>query len=605
MTDRLFELDVSKARVEPLTRPSGRVVRVVVDVVAITREFDYVVPPKWVDVVDVGSRVRVPLHGRRVPAWVVELDVEPPDGVELGVVSTWSGHGPPSEVIDLCRWATWRWAGRLPHFLGAASPDRVVRDLPVGRVATPAAVTEAGTSSSLALLDAPRSVVELGPADWGTDIVLGVAARGPVLVVCPDYGHVRRLGAELARSGIRPVTYPDGWAHAAAGASIVIGTRRAVLAPMPELGSIVVLNEHDEALQNEGSPTWHVRELAFERGRRRRVPVVLTSPTPTLEARSRAVVRSPDRSTQRSGWASVVIIDRRDDDRARLGLYSDVLVRSLAEGRGRPGASRVVCVLNRLGRAGLLSCGSCRAPTSCATCSAAVQLDDGRQLVCRHCGATRPPVCQSCGSMVLRQLRIGVTRAREELEALTGEPVAEITGKGRIGPSDARIVVGSEAALHQVEQAGVVAFLEFDQELLAPRYRAAEQALALLVRASAVVGGRAGRVLVQTQQPDHAVLRAAVAGSSDELSASEAARRALLEYPPAASMIVFGGDAASAYIQALVTRGLPTGWRVEPGPSGNVLLRGVDRGPMLDLIAATPRPSGRLRLWVDPLRLPN
>ena len=92
-------------------------------------------------------------------------------------------------------------------------------------------------------------------------------------------------------------------------------------------------------------------------------------------------------------------------------------------------------------------------------------------------------VCANCGAVALRNVRAGVARAREELEALAGEPVAEITAK-TVGDPGTRVVVGTEAALHHVRApVGVVAFLDFDQELLAPRYRAAEQALGLLARA--------------------------------------------------------------------------------------------------------------------------
>ncbi len=147
-------------------------------------------------------------------------------------------------------------------------------------------------------------------------------------------------------------------------------------------------------------------------------------------------------------------------------------------------------MLNRTGRARLLACRTCETLAQCEVCDAAVFQPDDSALVCPRCGATRPVVCTNCGGTVLKRLRIGVDRAREELEALLREPVAELTGatRGR-GVPDARIVVGTEAALHQIPDASVVAFLDFDHELLARRYRAAEEALGA-ARAGSPVGGR-------------------------------------------------------------------------------------------------------------------
>ncbi|MEM9468523.1 MAG: hypothetical protein AAGA90_24365, partial [Actinomycetota bacterium] len=113
------------------TRPPGRVVRVLPDVVGIDREFDYVVPERWErdgrdQRVAVGSMVRVPLAGRRVAGWVTAVDVESEAGVRLVELAKLSGIGPPAELLDLAEWAAWRWAGRRVAFLRAASPERMV-----------------------------------------------------------------------------------------------------------------------------------------------------------------------------------------------------------------------------------------------------------------------------------------------------------------------------------------------------------------------------------------------------------------------------------------------------------------------------------------------
>src|SRR5690606_32973884 len=136
----------------------------------------------------------------------------------------------------------------------------------------------------------------------------------------------------------------------------------------------------------------------------------------------------------------------------------------------------------------------------------------GATFVCPRCATVRPEVCLACGGSRFKSLRLGVSRAREDLEALAGEPVAEVTGADEAIDTSARILIGTEALLHRTSRADAVAFLDVDQELLAPRYRAAEQAMAMIARASRLVmraPSGAGRLLVQTRTPEHPVLVAA------------------------------------------------------------------------------------------------
>ncbi len=165
------------------------------------------------------------------------------------------------------------------------------------------------------------------------------------------------------------------------------------------------------------------------------------------------------------------------------------------------------------------------------------------------------------------------------------------------------MLVGTEAVLHRVDRAAVVVFLDLDQELLAPRYRAAEEALALLVLAARLVGGRGdgdGRIVVQTRLPDHEVVQAALRAEPTRVSAVEAARRVELRFPPASTLAEVSGRSAAELVTAL---GRPHGVEVLGPTDGRWLLRADDRATLLDALAATPRPPGRVRVAVDPLRL--
>jgi primosomal protein N' (replication factor Y) len=582
----------------------GQVVRVLPDEPAIAKTFDYLVPDSFGDQVRVGDRVRIALAGRRVGGWVVAVDVDPPAGVALRPLAKWSGRGPGVDLIELADWAAWRWAGRPASFLRTASPERVVRGLPPARSpgrpgASPAAaraVAEGSLARSAAdALAHPRSIVRLPPAADPAVVALAAAARGHALVLCPTAAMARALGTRLRRAGVPVALHPRDWAQGAAGATVV-GTRAAAWAPVGGLAAVVVVDEHDQAHQQEQAPTWHARDVAAERARRAGVPCVLTSPCPSLEALDWGRLVTPARVDERAGWPVVDVVDMRRED-PHTGLLPGPLVRLLRSDR------RVLCVLNRTGRARLLACAACGELARCERCDAAVSQPSETELSCSRCGAVRPVVCAHCGAGRLKALRQGVTRVRDEIQALVGEPVDEVTGARPAGDGPAtRVVVGTEATLHQIGRADVVAFLDADQELLAPRYRAAEQALGLFARAARLVGDKAGggRVVVQTFVPRHEAVQAALHADPARAAQAERERRELLRFPPVTAMAEVSGASAAAFVEGL---GAPLGVEVLGPSDGRWLLRAPDHGTLCDALAAAERPAGRLRVAVDPTRV--
>ena len=589
--------------------------RVLTDVVALDREFDYEVPEAWqrdgrAARLSVGTMVRVTLHNRRVGGWVTECDPtgEPPNLLPLAKLV---GAGPPPEVLDLAGWAAKRWAGRRATFYGTASPPRVVESVPQPATSPVPPSGSAGRDPAGLWEDAfeqPVSVVRIPPAGDRGPLLAAALRRGDVLLVVPQVAEAARLAGWVRRRGIAAALLPDDWARAAAG-GVVVGTRAAVFGPMPRLGAVVVLDEHDEALVAEDSPTWSAREVAVERARRAGAPCVLVSPLPTLEAQELALgdVLSVPRHTEREGWPSLEVADQRDPEVARRGLLTETLVARLRS------CNSAVCVLNRKGRARLLACAGCGELVVCDSCGAAVREDASAEhddastgLACPRCGERRPRVCSECGATRLRVLRPGVARLREELEVLLGEQVAEVSGPARspAGSRDAesRVVIGTEAALHRGTGADLVAFLDFDQELSATRYRANEQAMALLARAARLVGPRSGggRILVQTRQPDHPVLQAAGTADPGLLSTHDRALRQQLGFPPFRVLAEIAKSAAPAFIERL---GRPLGVDIAEVGEDHWVVRSADRDLLLDALAAVERPPGLLRLAIDPLRL--
>jgi primosomal protein N' (replication factor Y) len=593
-----------------------RVVRVLPDVPAIDKEFDYLVPGGAS--VEIGDVVRIQLHGRRVGAWVVAVDVDPPAGVDLRPLAKVSGPGPAADLIELAGWAAWRWAGRRASFLRTAAPPGVARRPPSPPAPAPAPGAVALGDPWSDLDDRARTVLRLGPGADRYRLVHDVAVAhrdrpeaGQVLVLCPSIAEATALGRRLRADRVataivahdRPGAAAAGeWSAAASGRpTVVVGSRAAAWAPVPSLGRVIVLDEHDETYQQEQAPTWHARDVAAARAARAGAPCVLVSPCPTLEALAWGELVVQERARERAAWPRVEVVDQRELDPALGPLFSPRLVDLLR------GDDRVLCVLNRTGRARLLACASCATLARCEACDAAVGLDDdGTGLVCGRCGTNRPMVCLACGGARFKNLRLGVSRAREELEALAGTPVAEVTAATPDhdpGLATARVLVGTEAVLHRVPRAGVVAFLDFDQELLAVRYRAAEEALGLLARAGRLVArGGAGRglVLVQTRTPDHPAVFAAVHADPDRLVRGELPMRRALGLPPATALAMVSGEAAAEFVAAL---GRPPGVVVQGPSDGRWRLIAPDHATLADALARVPRPAGRVRLEVDPLRI--
>ncbi len=210
----------------------------------------------------VGDLVRVDLHGRRVGGWVVAVD--PPDALEVGElkpIAKVTGRGPSPELVELAEWAAVRWAGRRRHFLvsrlaGPGGHARSRRRNRTGRVVEPRspASTRDPRSGRRRAAVAADERSEAGDHERRR-------ARADCWSVVPSVDQAMLMGAAIRRAGLTVAVMPHDWAAAAGGVDVVIGGRSAAWAPCPGLAAVVVVDEHDEALQEEGSPTWHARDV--------------------------------------------------------------------------------------------------------------------------------------------------------------------------------------------------------------------------------------------------------------------------------------------------------------------------------------------------------
>jgi primosomal protein N' (replication factor Y) len=526
---------------------------------------------------------------------VIADDVAPDTDAPLRELLTVSSAGPPVDVVELTAWIAERWCGPRVAVLRAASPPNNVNE------GEPASKSFAERTDSTPVGRSVRvEVRRVPPLQDRRDLVAGlVAATGSTIICVADGARAASLArtlpggprsVALLHSDVTPAARTNGWRRARAGGCVVVGGRTAALAPVPDLAAVVVVDDADEALQEERVPTWHARDVLLERAARAGASVTIVSPAPTVEAEAAVEFApiAPPPDVEIAGWPRVVVVDRREQPPGAR-LLTEPLAASL-----RASDELAICILNRRGRFRVLACDACH------------------ELLRWDKNEDRPAICPACGEPRLRVLRTGVRRVGEELAALVpGKRVVDLDADTGDVAADVDVVVGTEAALHRADlrrrRPALVAYLDLDQELLAPRYRAASQALWLLVRGAQVLASRPRaetRLLVQTRLPDHEVVRAIVAGRPEIVIEGETARRRLLQYPPFGALAELRGD--DEPLRAAVEQFARTDARAIGPSDGRVLVHASDWDALARAVRdALPsaRTIGPIRVVVDPPRV--
>ena len=576
-----------------------KTVRVIPDLPAVSKEFDYTVPVSWIESglaskLTVGSLVRIQFRNRSIGAWVSQINPRTEAGIQLQPLKKISSQGPSEEVLSLARWAADRWQGPISRFLKTASPQRMVKSIPPSR---PSRKVEMPTSELVAsAFGAVPSVVRISPVADRWPYIQAAVSLGNALILLPSASDVRIVVNRLRRMGVNVGEYSKDWAVGLSGGTVV-GNRSAAFATVKDLSAILMIDEHDESFQEEASPTWHCREVVLERAKRHGLPCVFTSPIPTPEVRHQSRLISEETIEEVQGWSSIKVIDPREDDSAMGGLWPRSTIEALKS------AERSIVVLNRTGRARLLACRQCGELVTCSDCGSAMQQLEDDLLECTRFGHSRPVLCSVCLSTSMKNLRIGVTRAGEELEALLNKPVTQVTKEtSSIDFQRSKIYLGTEAVLHRVDWADLVVFADFDQELLAKRYRCEEQALSKLVRAIRLVNrrsGASGNVVVQSRQPNHPFFGVLSKGGVEAWCDKESSRRAIIQYPPFGHLAVISGPGSEEYITEVAAQG-----NLEIlGPNdGAWLVKSPHLEDLSGALSRVPRPKKRLRLAIDPAR---
>jgi primosomal protein N' len=564
----------------------ARAVRVITEVAAVDRPFDYLLNDASSNA-GLGDRVRVDFNHRSVRGWIVE-DAEPSD--ELKTIKKWLGFGPPATQLELLKWASERWYGTWSRFLLAASSKRIVTQLPNAPSASALSVAVPET------LFTP-GVIQLAPTTDPIGLVLSVydATRhreGSLLVLVPNEGWAGRLRGRLEQRGC-PVASSDEWERARAGWPVIIGARGAALAPVPRVAGAIVIDADDEAYRSSAAPTWEVTTLLRERCRRDGATLWTTSMVPSPALLNRGdYQKDPDLV---GGWPRVEVVDRRQSD-PREGVLSESALRAAHHALDGDEAVAVVVILQRLGTGRLLACVRCGELARCAQCQQAEE-EVGEELACAERHELRARFCRHCGSTNLRRVKVGVTTLARDIAAQLGRPVSEVTAAFDPATPLERVVVGTEATWPRVRRCGVVVFVDFDQYLLAPRESARRNAITAVGKAGRLVGSRRegrGHVVIQTRRGDDGVLEALQEANFDAIIAGDVATAELLGLSPYGASAEVSGEGAETFVSELGSDLV----RVRPAPHG-FIVRAKDVETLTTVLRNAPRPQGKLRVAVE------
>src|SRR5712692_6360888 len=570
-------------------------VRVALDV-PLPRLFDYALP-EGASVAS-GDRVTVQL-GRRNHTGVV-IDDESASELALdrlkAIVDVRSDAPRlPAEWLELMRFLSAYYQRPLGETVIAALPPRLRSVKPLPRKTlngSPFSASARFAPTHALSADQARVVETIGrklgrfaalllhgiTGSGKTEVYLHLIARvlergGQALVLVPEISLTPQLEARfreafpearlaLMHSALEDIARTTAWLEAArAEAGIILGTRLAVLAPLPKLALIVVDEEHDSSFKQQEGLRYSARDAAVYRAKLAGCPVVLGSATPSLESwynwRQKRYERLelPERAAPGARLPVVRTVDLRLDP-AQDG-FSKKTLNSIA-GRLQRGEQSLVFI-NRRGYAPVLACEACGWAAGCARCTARLVLHaagaswKGRKgsLRCHHCGAEQavPRACPTCGNVDLKPMGRGTQRVEETLERCF--PAARIVRIDRdsarrraelsrtlegIQRGEADILVGTQllAKGHDFPGLTCVAVLNADSALLSTDYRAPERLFEVLEQVAGRAGRRSrpGEVLVQTRYPEHPLFAALARHDFAGFADSQLEERRAAGFPP-------------------------------------------------------------------------
>jgi primosomal protein N' (replication factor Y) len=394
--------------------------------------------------------------------------------------------------------------------------------------------------------------------------ILHCLARGKqALILVPEIGLTPQtldrfnsrlpVAVNILHSNLSDGARMQAWAAMAEGSGrVLIGTRSAVFASLPEAGLIIVDEEHDASYKQQDGFHYHARDVAAMRAKALNIPIILGSATPSLESLNNVETGRYQlhRLSQRAGPALPPIVKLVDIRKRKLihGLGQELLdgIRQCLD-KGE----QALVFKNRRGYAPALLCHDCGFTAMCPRCDRTLTLHAGqKRLMCHHCGHQKPKplACPDCGSLALQAQGYGTERLEEALANYFPETpcirVDSETTRKRNGlelqlqllGSNAGILIGTQilAKGHDLPLLSFVGVVGVDEGLFSADFRAPEKLAQLLIQVSGRSGRstRAGTVLIQTHHPENPILLQLLHGGYHQFAQSALIERKCAELPP-------------------------------------------------------------------------
>lgn len=564
----------------------------------VDRVFQYRIPPQLLGEIQVGMQVCVPFgSGNRTrTGYVVDISekaeydvtkMKSIAGIVAGSVTA------DSRIISLAWWMKERYGSTMNQALKTVLPVKrkvKARNRQVVRSMVDVQIREA----EILLNEEQRQIAEdfcsrYDRGDRAPSLIYGITGSGKTEVYMEMIAHVlkqgrqvivlipeisltyqtvmrfyRRFGSciSVMHSRLSAGERWDQYERARQGETqVMIGARSALFTDFPDLGLIIMDEEHEGAYKSESTPRYHAREVAEKLAGMRDAAFVMGSATPSLEAYTRAregiyrLYTLKNRAGEGSVLASAEVVDlRKEMEAGNKSIFSrrlQELIRDRLEKK-----EQVMLFMNRRGYSSFVSCRSCGEAVKCPHCDVTLTLHNKTRLVCHYCGYTvpLPKKCPSCGSPYLAGFGTGTQKIEELTKAMF--PQARVlrmdldttSKKGghqeilsAFAKGEADILIGTQMIVkgHDFPGVTLVGILAADASLYAPDYRSGERTFQLLVQAA----GRAGRgkkpgtAVIQTYTPEHYVVKASAVQDYLEFYRQEMGYRKLMKYPPAAHML--------------------------------------------------------------------
>lgn len=575
---------------------------------AVDDGFSYEIPED-LSGIEVGTLVRVPLSGRRVKGYVTAVRSGEPDR-PLRPIHGISGDLPVFDraLLETARWVSTYYVAPLSVVLSRCAPPNLPRSHPAPDVAAPTISDDALTAWSEAQVirgrTRPRYLVTGNSpiATIAPSIGPVVAANKNALVAAPTVEEAAAAAAELtahfggrvrlATSQTSAADRTEAWSLATTDAGVVIvGTREIAFWGASSIGLGVVVEEGRRAYKAKQTPTYHVRDVLRRRSAVERFGLLFVAAVPTTDAAAAGVEVTMQRQRV---WPLVDVVDRREEPGALVMDRTRIAIGAVLRSRGS-----VFVMVNRRGYAAAFRCITCQEVRRCTNCGAGL----GRSGTCERCG-TEHDRCAECGGVRFQPLGAGIGRVVDDLSRSFPGSVGEVG-------SNTPIQVGTERDLVELDPVDLGVAIDADGMLLAPHYRASEDALRSLVRvALATTPGRGRKALIQTAQPDHPVMATLRAGRPMAFIEDELAIRAETGFPPVGALLAMETDAPAEAADAVLR---------EAGEGATVLgpaalaegHRWLFQGDDLDKVRIRLRPvvqtlrdgGARVRVDADPVDL--